>query len=477
MSKKTLAYVVYPSISLLELVANRTLLGGMMMLGPLLKLQAGYDVVVVGEQIEEIPTDTPMAIIPQKTFADVPQPDALVVIGGGADTLPALENADLIEYVRRAGQHAEWVAATSTGSLLLAAAGLLEGRLATTHWAYTDRLQAFGACPQPYRPAGWVTDGKFTTAAGVSGAIDMAIGLGAQLTTRDIARFGQLSIEYDPHPPFGRLDWSSFDQKQAALAKLLSLRQAAEAPAHTIAFVLYPGLTVFDLAGPLQVFSALSRIAPQFRPVVVAEQAGPVMTDIGVRMVPNATFAHLPHPDAFFVPGGVTPTFKAMSNPAMRQYIRTAAYDATWTVSVCTGALLLASVGLLEGREATTHWAAPRYLEDLGAHYVQKRWTVNGTIINSAGVSAGIDMALYVVSRFTDEETARTVQWLIQYDPQPPFGGIDYQHMKLLPRLQRGIFSLMAPLYTRKPRRLTRQEGKATTAYEGKERSSDLVGI
>src|SRR5438270_8742614 len=112
MRRKTLAYGVYPGISLLELVANRTLLGGMMARGSLLKLQAGYDVVVVGERIEEIPTDTPMAIIPQKTFADVLQPDALVVIGGGADTLPTLENADLIEYIRRAGQHAGWVAAT-----------------------------------------------------------------------------------------------------------------------------------------------------------------------------------------------------------------------------------------------------------------------------------------------------------------------------------------------------------------------------
>jgi transcriptional regulator GlxA family with amidase domain len=476
MRRKTLAYVVYPGISLLELVANRTLLGGMMAHGTPLKLQAGYEVVVVGERIEEMATDTTMAIIPQKSFSNVPQPDALVVIGGGAETLPALANADLIEYVRRAGQHAEWVAATSTGSLLLAAAGLLEGRLATTHWAYTDRLQAYGARPQPSRPAGWVTDGKFTTSAGVSGAVDMAIGLGAQLTSKDIAQFGQLMIEYDPHPPFGRLDWSTFDQMQTALAPWMSQHQVAEAPAHTIAFVLYPGLTVFDLAGPLEVFSALSRIAPQFRPVVVAEQMEPVMTDMGVRMVPNATFADLPHPYAFFVPGGDTATLKAMSNPAIRRYIRTAAESAQWIVSVCTGALLLASVGLLEGCDVTTHWAYTRFLKNLGAHYVQQRWTASGNIVNAAGVSAGIDMALYMVSRLTDEETARKVQWLIQYDPQPPFGGIDYQHMKLVPRVIRGMNSPRALFYTRKPRRLTRLEGKATV-QQGKEGSSDLVGI
>jgi transcriptional regulator GlxA family with amidase domain len=143
-------------------------------------------------------------------LADVPQPDALVVIGGGAETLPAIGNAELIEYVRRAGQQAEWMASTGTGSLLLAAAGLLEGRLATTHWAYADRLEASGARHQPYRPAGWVTDGKFTTSAGVSGAIDMALALGAKLTNQTVAKFGQLMIEYDPHPPFGRLDWSTF---------------------------------------------------------------------------------------------------------------------------------------------------------------------------------------------------------------------------------------------------------------------------
>src|SRR5207247_10393033 len=92
MAKKTIVFVVYPSVSLLELVGNHTLLSSIMGLGPRMKMRAGYESVVVGERVEAIPTDTPMSIIHQKTFADVPQPEGLVVIGGGADT--ALEAGD-----------------------------------------------------------------------------------------------------------------------------------------------------------------------------------------------------------------------------------------------------------------------------------------------------------------------------------------------------------------------------------------------
>ena len=139
MSKKTLAYVIYPGVSLLELVGNRTVLGGIM------ERKAGYRAVVVGARMEAITTDTPLSIIPQKTFADIPQPDGLVVIGGGSETLAALEDAEILAYVQRAGKQATWVASTSSGSLLLAAAGLLTGQAATTHWAYADRLEAYGA--------------------------------------------------------------------------------------------------------------------------------------------------------------------------------------------------------------------------------------------------------------------------------------------------------------------------------------------
>src|SRR3989440_12933193 len=128
----------------------------------------------------------------------------------------------------------------------------------------------------------------------------------------------------DPIPPLGRLEWSTFDRDRASLAELMDQNMPAQSSARDIAFVIYPGLTVFDLVGPLEVFSAMSRIAPQFRPRVVAEQAGPITTDSGLRVVPNGTFEDLPHPYAFFVPGGDTATLNALTNPAIRRYIRTA---------------------------------------------------------------------------------------------------------------------------------------------------------
>jgi len=223
----------------------------------------------------------------------------------------------------------------------------------------------------------------------------------------------------------------------------------------TIAFVLYPGLTVFDLVGPLQVISALSQIASQFQPVIVAERLEPVQTDIGVSMIPDKTFDELPHPDVIVVPGGGQPTLRAMSNPAIRKYVRTAADTADIVGSVCTGALILASVGLLKGRPATTHWSYYKMLESYGATYKRQRWVEDGKFIMSAGVSAGIDMGLFLTYRLTDEATMRQVQLAIQYDPAPPFGRIDYQHMPLLARLMRTLMSLYAPFVTAKPKWLT----------------------
>ena len=107
-------------------------------------------------------------------------------------------------------------------------------------------------------------------------------------------------------------------------------------------------------------------------------------------------------------------------------YLREALKYADFICSVCTGSLLLAAAGLLAGRPATTHWGCYRILEALGARYTRKRWVQDGKFITSAGVSAGIDMALHLVSKLTDEVTACSVQLGLEYDPEQPFGRINW---------------------------------------------------
>jgi transcriptional regulator GlxA family with amidase domain len=192
-----------------------------------------------------------------------------------------------------------------------------------------------------------------------------------------------------------------------------------------IAFVVYDGLTPLDLVGPLQVMSALERFSPEHKVFVVGETLDAIGTDTPLRIAPTATFEDVPNPYAFIVPGGEAPTLRAMYDDSIQGYIKTAAETAEIVASVCTGALILAAAGLLEGRKATTHWAYAGLLAKFGAEYVQTRWVEDGKVITAAGVSAGIDLALHLVGKIANEQLARFVQLGIEYDPQPPFGPMD----------------------------------------------------
>ncbi|MFI8392342.1 DJ-1/PfpI family protein [Streptomyces sp. NPDC085540] len=200
----------------------------------------------------------------------------------------------------------------------------------------------------------------------------------------------------------------------------------SEAPVKTIAFVLYPGLTPLDIVGPLQVFAALSDLVPGYRTVVVGERIEPMGSDTPLSLVPSHTFAKMADPYAVIVPGGLVPTLAAMADENLLQNLRETASRSEVVGSVCTGSLLLAAAGLLEGRQATTHWMYRDLLTRFGATPVLRRWVEDGRFITAAGVSAGIDMALHLVGRLAGEEVARMVQLFIEYDPEPPFGPIDW---------------------------------------------------
>ena len=205
--RKLLAFPVYPGVTPLDLVGPLTVLRNL--------YGTPYRTVVVGERREQLDTDTALRVLPAATFAEVPQPFAVVVPGGGAATVAAMQDQALVGYVRSAGATAELVGATGNGALLLATAGLLEGRRAAVHWAYAELLESLGATVVPER---WVEDGRFLTAAGGSAGIDMMLALLARWTSRSGAQLAQLFMEYDPEPPFGPLDPAGGD---AELAELL----------------------------------------------------------------------------------------------------------------------------------------------------------------------------------------------------------------------------------------------------------------
>jgi transcriptional regulator GlxA family with amidase domain len=136
----------------------------------------------------------------------------------------------------------------------------------------------------------------------------------------------------------------------------------------TVAFVLYPGLTLLDLVGPLQVFASLRQFNNQYRPVVVAERIEPMPTDGPLTVTADRTFGDVPDPEVVIVPGGGAPTIKAMGNQLVGDYLRQAADTVPVVGSVCTGALIVAAAGLLEGRQATTHWGLSPAAGTPGGH-------------------------------------------------------------------------------------------------------------
>lgn len=185
-----------------------------------------------------------------------------------------------------------------------------------------------------------------------------------------------------------------------------------------IAIVLYHGLTALDAIGPYEVFSRLPHTTVTF----VSSRRGPIRTDTrALALGADATFVDLPTPDILVIPGGNVGTWAATRNPALITWVQQAHRTAQWTLSVCTGSLILGAAGLLQGLTATTHWAARDLLGQFGATYVAQRYVRHGTLITAAGVSAGIDMALFVAGAIVGEAQAEAIQLAIEYDPHPPY--------------------------------------------------------
>lgn len=186
-----------------------------------------------------------------------------------------------------------------------------------------------------------------------------------------------------------------------------------------IAVVLFPRLTALDAIGPYEMLQRL----PDATVTFVGHQRGEIRTENGfLGLSVDQTFAELTDPDVVVVPGGIG-TRAQLKDDVLLDWLRTAHTSSRFTTSVCTGSLLLAAAGLLNGLTATTHWGAMDALAELGATPTSSRVVehLEQRIITAAGVSSGIDMALRLAELLTDELTAKAQQLMLEYDPQPPF--------------------------------------------------------
>ncbi len=190
----------------------------------------------------------------------------------------------------------------------------------------------------------------------------------------------------------------------------------------TIGILIFDDFEELDAIGPWEVFSYTKLLSPDDRVVTIAPTREPVRAAKGLRVIPDHSLADAPQLDVVLVPGGQG-TRREVNNPVLIDWLRKVGAQCKWVTSVCTGALLLHEAGFAKGKRVTTHWGFIDQLQARGDVEVLKhiRWVRDGNLVTAAGVSAGIDMALWLVGQLHGADFARNVQKGIEYFPAPPY--------------------------------------------------------
>jgi transcriptional regulator GlxA family with amidase domain len=191
---------------------------------------------------------------------------------------------------------------------------------------------------------------------------------------------------------------------------------------NTIGILLFDGVEELDFGGPWEVFGVSAMLNKSDRVVAIAEKKAPIRCSKGLSVNPDHSFERHPMLDVLVVPGGLG-TRREVDNPVLLGWLREAASPCRWVTSVCTGALLLHAAGLAKGKRVTTHWNSIARLKAMGDVEVLDgpRYVRDGNLVTAAGISAGIDMALWLVGQLHGADFARKVQRQMQYEPAPPY--------------------------------------------------------
>src|SRR5215471_13546579 len=183
--------------------------------------------------------------------------------------------------------------------------------------------------------------------------------------------------------------------------------------------LVYPGMTLLDLVGPVQAWSFL----PAYEVQYAWHRPGPVLTDCGLSVQATHSFDDAwSDPDVLIVGGGAKPAMDVIGDAAAIGFLADRGSRARWVCSVCTGSLLLGAAGLLQGYRAASHWGAREALSQFGAEPCDERVCVDRNRLTGGGITAGVDFGITVAGHWAGESTGRLIELIMEYAPQPPFG-------------------------------------------------------
>lgn len=242
---------------------------------------------------------------------------------------------------------------------------------------------------------------KALTALSAAGGLAACSG-----TPRSQEKFGHLSVE------------EATARGQESHGQLMGLDNIKMFGNEVVAMVIYPGFTSLDMIGPQYMLASMMGAKVH----LVAASLEPIITDTGIKITPDLSFADAPTKvDVLFVPGGGQGTVNAMQDPELIGYVSKVGQTANYVTSVCTGSLILGMAGLLKGKKATSHWVTREVLPLFGAVESDKRLVVDGNVVTGAGVSAGLDFGLYMLATLRGDSYAQAIQLQAEYAPEPPF--------------------------------------------------------
>jgi cyclohexyl-isocyanide hydratase len=253
--------------------------------------------------------------------------------------------------------------------------------------------------------------------------------MSVKLTRREVALLAAMPASAAPQQPAPREH------------DLFGLKHTMPEKPEQVAMLVYPGITALDLVGPQQVFGYTMGMQVH----LIWKSTGAIRTDTGLRLLPSKSLADCPaEVDILFVPGGGRETIALMEDAEVTSFLASLGAQARLVTSVCSGSLVLGAAGLLRGYRATSHWAVRDVLSLLGSTPVDARYVEDRNRVTAGGITSGIDFALRIAGRLRGEDYGRSLELMLEYDPEPPFGS--GTPAKAGPRVAEAITRMYQPL-------------------------------